>query len=486
MSAKVMSVRSRLLVVLVILVAVGGAVAFMMNLPLLGTGDNKVQAKAATQPARPKVELVKDIPHTLSVPEEVRTSLHIRQGGKDNIEEAKPADGRRPLTLSASTAFDPANIYRIRIRFTPADVVRIPKVAYFTNKGTQERELRPGDEVKAKDVLAELYSVDLGAKKNDLVDALVQLKNDKEILENAESSTAIPRALLVTFEKAVQADISARDRAQRYLEAWKIPKEEIEAVYADADEIFRNKVRRSFAYDRKYDPDAHDKWGKIEVRVPFDAVIVERNISEKETLLDPTVNLFQLAKVDKLLVQANAPEERVKELYQVWKDSGLKWTIRTLGEPNSNGIVAQIDEIGYLADPNQHTIPIKGLIPNGNKVLRAGQYVTATIELPPPKNVVQIPESAVVDDGKQTIVFVQPDPKKAEFTMRRVMVTHRYDGKLLVRSVLSDLERKLTPDEKEAGMMPKEPLTVGERVLTAGLLELKKELEDREADKTAD
>jgi cobalt-zinc-cadmium efflux system membrane fusion protein len=486
MSAKVMSVRSRLVIVCVLVVVAGGITAYMLNLSLPGFGESKVQAKTAAQSARLKVELVKDIPHTLSVPEEVRTSLHILKGGKDNIAVAQPAEGRRPLVLSASTAFDPASSYRIRIRFTPADVVRIPKVAYFSDKGTQERELRPGDEVKAKDLLAELYSVDLGAKKNDLVDALVQLKNDKEILENAETSTAIPRALFVTFEKAVQADISARDRAQRYLEAWKIPKEEIEAVYADADEIFRNKLRRSFAYDRKYDPDAHDKWGKIELRAPFDAVIVERNLSEKETLLDPTVNLFQLAKVDKLLVQANAPEEKVKELYQVWKESGLQWRIRTLGEPNSNGIVAKIDEIGYLADPNQHTIPIKGLIPNGDKVLRAGQYVTATIELPPPKNAVQIPESAVVDDGKQTIIFVQPDPKKAEFTLRRVMVTHRYDNKLLVRSVLSDLERKLTPEEKEAGMLPTEPLAVGERVLAAGVLELKRELEDREADKTPD
>ena len=104
--------------------------------------------------------------------------------------------------------------------------------------------------------------------------------------------------------------MNAINRALRYLEGWKVPVEEIDEVYRAADEIFKNPKHRDRDF-KKYEPGASDsKWGKVVLKAPFDAVIVERNVSEKETLLDPSVNLFQLAKVDKLLVLANAPEEK--------------------------------------------------------------------------------------------------------------------------------------------------------------------------------
>jgi membrane fusion protein, heavy metal efflux system len=471
----------RLAILFVIILAVAGVGYYFWRLS--NTKESNAEGAAATKgSARPKVELVKDRPLTIVVPEEVRASLGIRKAGKDIVAVAEMPKARRPLVLSASTAFDPANIYRIRNRFAPADVVRIEKNAAANSADFRDRELRVGDEVKENMPLAELYSVDLGAKKNDLIDALVQMKNDKELLENAEVSSAVPRALMVAFEKALQSDINATQRALRVLEAWKIPNSEIEDVYRAADEIFHNRKKRDLTF-KKYDPDRPDQWGKIILRAPFNAIIVEKNLSERETLLDPTLSLFQLAKADRLLVLAQAPEEKIKELYSLWSDLGLQWTIRTLGEPNSNGIVARISEIGYLADPNTHTIPIKGLIPNPDQVLRAGQFVTATIELPAPKNVVELPASAIADDGKQSIVFVQEGPDKPEFTLRRVVVVQRKENRVLVRSQLSDQERELSADDVLQGLLPKSPLLLGERVITAGLLELKKELEDLEAEK---
>jgi cobalt-zinc-cadmium efflux system membrane fusion protein len=485
MSAQASKTRRRIAAIAVLLfIAGGGVAAYRLGVPIPGISNGKTDSETAAPPPRLKVELVKETRYTLSVPEEVRTSLGIRKRDKDVLAVAVEPKDKRSLTLAASTMFDPARMYRIRIRFTPADVIKIEKRPRYTSSGTMDRPLASGDEVKAGSALAELYSVDLGAKKNDLIDALVALKNDKELLEDSEGSSAVPKALRVTFEKAVQADISARDRALRYLEGWKIPKGEVDEVYKEADEIFKDKNRRALALDKKYDPERQDKWGKIVLRAPSDAVVVESNISEGETLLDPTVNLFQLANVDRLVVRAFAPEEDVKELYQIWKESGLRWTIRPLGEPDSDGITCQIDEIGFLADPYTHTVPIKGLIPNKDKLLRGGQYVTATIELPEAKNVVELPANAVVDDGKQTVVFVQADAKKPdEFTMRRVVVAYRFKNKVYVRSSLTKKERELTPEEEDAGLLPKGSLSIGERVITSGLLELKKELEDREADK---
>ncbi|MGH9678014.1 MAG: efflux RND transporter periplasmic adaptor subunit, partial [Candidatus Acidiferrum sp.] len=102
---------------------------------------------------------------------------------------------------------------------------------------------------------------------------------------------------------------------------------------------------------------------------------------------------------------------------------------------------------------------------------------------PPPDDVVEIPVGAVVDAGKQSVVFVQTDPNKSEFTLRRVQLTHRFDRTVFARCQLSEAERRLSDEESEAGLLPREPLLKGERVLTIGALELKKELEDRESNK---
>jgi cobalt-zinc-cadmium efflux system membrane fusion protein len=100
----------------------------------------------------------------------------------------------------------------------------------------------------------------------------------------------------------------------------------------------------------------------------------------------------------------------------------------------------------------------------------------------PPPDVVEIPVNAVADDGKQSVVFVQSDPKKpGQYEMRRVEITQRFDKTVFVRSKFQDGkdEQKLTPEEKDAGLLPRHTLKPGELLITAGVLELKKELEDR-------
>ena len=98
----------------------------------------------------------------------------------------------------------------------------------------------------------------------------------------------------------------------------------------------------------------------------------------------------------------------------------LRWTVQTVGSPPIQGF---IDDIGYLIDPNQHTAVVKGHIDNPGERLRAGQFVSATVDLLPPDGVVEVPMDAVVEDGQQAVVFVQTDPNEPYYTMRRVEVT---------------------------------------------------------------
>ncbi len=61
------------------------------------------------------------------------------------------------------------------------------------------RELRPGDSVSKGDLLAVFYSADVASKKNDLLDALVQLELDQKILDEArdQNRAAVPKCFML-------------------------------------------------------------------------------------------------------------------------------------------------------------------------------------------------------------------------------------------------------------------------------------------------
>src|SRR5262249_41983772 len=132
-------------------------------------------------------------------------------------------------------------------------------------------------------------------------------------------------------------------------------------------------------------------------------------------------------------------------------------------------------------DPNQHTAVVKGHIDNKEGKLRAGQFISATVELPAPPDVVEVPSDAVVDDGQQCVVFVQTDPVKHYYTMRRVELTHHFDKTVFVRSKPFTKAEQRTPEEEELGILPKEPLRPGERILQTGVGELKAVLLDKDS-----
>jgi cobalt-zinc-cadmium efflux system membrane fusion protein len=425
------------------------------------------------------VELAKELPHTLIVPEDVQRSLGIRNGQIEMIGTAQLPKQSRSLVLSGSTALDPTRLFRIRARFTPARVVEVAPVIDATASAaagkTVHRELRPGDKVKKGDLLGVFYSSDVGNKKNDLIDALVQLRLDEEILQKAEKaflSGALPEVFLLNAQRNVEADRNAERRAVNTLKTWDIPEEDIKAVYEEAKEIGKRKGKR--------DPEKDKQWPKVELRAPDDGTIVERNVAQHEMVVDNTVNLFQIAKVDRLLVLASAPEDDLPTL-QALDASQRRWNVRTVGANPGKGIDGTIDEIGYLIDPNQHTAVIKGHIDNPGGLIRGGQFVSATVAIPPPPGVVEVPVEAVVEDGTQCVVFVQADAKKHEYTLRRVQLTHRFEKTVFVRSDEIAEKERLTREEEEQGMLPREPLRVGERVLLRGVLELKAELQEKEA-----
>jgi cobalt-zinc-cadmium efflux system membrane fusion protein len=458
-------------------------IAFVAGVPLPGLASPHEEKTVAAPPPL-GVHRVQEIPHSLLVPEDVRVALGIRKGGKERIVAVKPPDAStmRPLVLSGTTDLDPTRISHLRARFAPAEVSEIGKVTDPTRRTksdeTAYRQLRAGDWVKKGDVLAVLHSELVGMKKHDLIEAVVQLKMDEEFLERARNTgQAIPETFLINFQRNVATDRSTIDRALKTLKLWGIPKEDIDAVYKEAEEIGKRKGKGKRGETKEYD------WSRVELRAPEDGVIMERNVSERDLIQDPSICLFQIGKVGRLLVKANAPEDDLPTLLKLPAES-RRWSVRVMTQQHS--IEGPIDDISYIMDVNQHNAVVKGYIenplgPDGLPMLRGGQFLSCTIPLPPPENVVEVPVTAVVDDGRQIIVFVQPDPDKPIFTMRRVLVAKRFEKTLFVRSQLTPKEEEHTPEDKDFELLPPRPLRPGERVLVTGALELKRELEDRES-----
>src|SRR5262249_11989579 len=152
-----------------------------------------------------------------------------------------------------------------------------------------------------------------------------------------------------------EADRNAIDRALNTLKVWGIPKEDIDAVYAEAERVSKNKGKR--------DRTKAGQWARVELRAPDDGIIIERNVNPHDLVIDNTINLFQIAKVDRLRVLANAPEDDLPTLLNLPPDR-RRWTVRTVGASPQEGIPGTIDEISYLIDVNQHNAVIKGHIDN--------------------------------------------------------------------------------------------------------------------------
>jgi membrane fusion protein, heavy metal efflux system len=491
---KFMQSAGLLLIVAVVLVIFLGFV-LGVRLPGMAAADDNVKIEP---PQRLGVGLVKGQLHTLFVPKEVRDALSIRKGGREGIEVVKVPTATRPLTLYGSTSLNPATLVRIRARFAPAEVVEIGKKVdpdKRTPEGeTVERELQPGDRVQKGDVLGVFFSVDVGSKKNDLLDALVQYELDQKTYDNmTKRSTALPQIMLDTQWRLVMGDRNNISRALNNLLVWNIPQEEIDALQDEAKKISEDKnawfktragrwVNREKQGKTGHDPDKENKnpWGKVTLRAPFDGIIVERNVTVHEIVQDPTTNLFQLAQVDRMLVVANAPEDELPTLNTLTHDQRV-WNVRTVGVNSVSGLKGRIEEIGYLIDPNQHTMVVKGYIDNPKEQIRGGQFVSCTVQIPPPKDVVEVPINAVVEDGRNAVIFVQTNPADHYYTMRRVQITHRFEKTAFVRSKPFAKDERLTAEEKEMGMLPLEPLRSGERILRSGVGELKAALLDLES-----
>ena len=217
--------------VVVLVAAVGAGIAHRANLVSWWAGITTPVAANASPATAPELAGKKD---ALALPADVAKRLEVQ------TEPARPSTVPSTLELSGSLILDSDRLAHVHARF-PGEVVELG------NAGNGSRPVAFGQHVRKGQVLAVIWSQDLGEKKSELVDGLSQLHLDEESLQRlteAAAEGAIPDRTLREARRKVEADRIAVSKALRTLQSWRLSKEEIDEVRAEAARLGPRKNAR--------------------------------------------------------------------------------------------------------------------------------------------------------------------------------------------------------------------------------------------------
>lgn len=397
---------------------------------------------------KPQLEHAADGSESLIVPTDTVRGMKLASRVVARTEQTKP------LRLTGQLMLDPVRLVHVSSRFD-GEVVRIEE--WPAMEKAAARRLRIGDRVQKGQLLAVVWSKEIGEKKSDLVDALSQLALHEmtyKRLKSLEKSGGIPQRTIDEMQQTVESNIIQVERLRRTLRSWRLDEEELKEVEAEAQRIHAyattppDETRKASVPD----PKVERSWAEIEIRSPMDGVILEMNLAVGD-IISASDDLFKVADLSRLVVMANAYEEDLPTLLGLTSEQ-RRWTVQLISRPQVPEVGGEIELIGNVIDPNQHTAVVQGWIDNPLGELRVGQFVEATVNVPQADDLIELPNSGLMDSGARKFVFVALDESLTRVQRREVHVVRRTAGTVFVSS------------QGEFG------LRTGERVLTRGLLEL--------------
>jgi membrane fusion protein, heavy metal efflux system len=470
-SSTIVKVFLRVFVALLLLGGVAGGLFFWVKYrPVNATESSPLGAPL------PRIEWDSHAPDVIRLPADYTTSLKVK------TTTVKPAPPPEPLRLRGSLMLDANRLARVKCFFS-GQVISIGKANARQHKAglalpatTDDPDtLRYGDLVKKDQVLAVVWSQTVGEKKSELVDAISRLETDQRMFDRYRK---VDRGIIAEKDydnarHSVEQDIIAVGKAERTLLSWRLSAAEIQTVRREAERIRERKeediatIRRERNQSPRHrledDADAAH-WAETAIRSPIEGILVEKNVIVGD-VVDNTADLFKIVDLNHLQVMANAYEEDIAALHRL-KPEQMRWKIHLDGAGEDKPLDGAIEQIGKIIDPTQHTGLVTGWLSNraGDRLI--GEFVTATVDLPPDPRLVAIPSSALIEEGDAASVLVAVDGSHRAFTPRKIAVVQRGRETILIRAEPSAAE-------KQRGA---QPLHAGEEVVTTGNLQLAAEL----------
>lgn len=174
--------------------------------------------------------------------------------------------------------------------------------------------------------------------------------------------------------------------------------------------------------------------GAYPLRSPLAGIVVERNLNpglefRPEQNSDP---LFVVTDPTSLWLQLDASEADLAAL-----KAGEKISLQVKQYPDER-FAGVIRHVGDFVDPTTRTIRVRGEVPNQDRRLKGGMFVTALIELPPTQALL-VPVAAVFLVGEQRYLFVEE--ATGRYILRAIQTGPEHDGKIEILGGVKEGEK---------------------------------------------
>ena len=261
--------------------------------------------------------------------------------------------------------------------------------------------VRPGDRVRAGQVLVTLQSPAAGMAQSDV--------------DKARAQASYAR--------------SARERAERLLALKAIPQQDYDRAIAD-DELASAELRRAQSVADQIGATASAS-GEVAIRSPLNGVVLART-AVPGTGVDVGAPLVIITDPSTLWLSIDAPEN-LASLFRV--GAQLRFTVPAYP---ADTFSARIDAIGAGLDPSTRTLPIRGMIRNQRERLKPEMLASASPggQAAPTPSVAE--DAVQLLDGKSVVFVAHPDASGgAHFEPRSVQLGARSGGRIAITQGLT-------------------------------------------------
>jgi len=268
----------------------------------------------------------------------------------------------------------------------------------------------------------------VGAQTGDRVtrgQVLVTLLSPQASGVRAEQAKAA--AEIASREAALSYARSARERAERLLEAKAAARQDVERARAD-EQLAAAALAQAHAEAERTSTAVTqlsvDTAGRMILRAPIAGVVIARDA------------------VPGSVVQAGAPLVTITDPSSLWLDLAAPEAVAVTLRPGAtvrfvtatfpdDRFEARIRTVGAALDPQTRTVPVRAVVPNVHRRLLPGMFVNVAVEVSPPTSGVRVPDAAVQLLDERPVVFVaRPGAAGAvTFERRDVALGAKADGR---------------------------------------------------------
>jgi membrane fusion protein, heavy metal efflux system len=255
-----------------------------------------------------------------------------------------------------------------------------------------------GQEVKANAPLAILYSSELGLAQSAYLKARAKL----HVAEQAYG-----RAKFLLQEKVIgEAELQRRHA-------------ELLSIQAEANESRdRLKLLGMSAKELRRLDRSREIRSVVPIVAPFAGRIIGRNLTRGE-VVETTENLFVIADLSEVWIQANIPEKDISFVHSVHASGGTQVEVRINAYPKET-FKGTMTYVGDVLDPVTRTMQLRIELPNPDGRFKPEMFATIRLFSEGQPDRLVVPETALQRDQGRTFVFVQRS--ESEYELREVRV----------------------------------------------------------------